>query len=341
MQNTRFFGPGAAAQVAAALALLITFSTGVKVGRHVADDVKRNPAYNTEHVAGPHFPYYLDQPVRSFALPAILREASAVSHVDGRRVAMVQDEKGIVFFYSLAEGRLGSEIHFAGNGDYEGLVVLETEAWVLRSDGTLFRIGTLTAADPVPAVFDTFLQSEDDTEGLAYDTAGNQLLIGLKEPPRLAGRRQKDKRAVFAFPLDGRSMSAAPFLLLDMQDLKRVYANQLPGAGSAAFDPRQVEDFMPADLAIHPVTGHIYHIAASGQLLVVSDRQGLIHFVRELPEQDFRQPEGISFDRRGNMFIVSEGGAGSATLSEFQYEPVARKAGAAGPTMKFGLLPGS
>ncbi len=325
MQDTRILGPNSVAQFAIALALLVTFTTGLIIGRHVVSENRISPGNTTVHISGPHFPYELDQPVRKLALPGILEEVSAVSYVDGNRLGMVQDERGSIFFCSIMDGHIMSEIPFASSGDFEGLVILDDEAWVLRSDGNLYQVSGLRQPDPTTRKVDTFLRGKDDTEGLAYDAIGKQLLVGLKEPPNLDGDRRMDKRAVFAYQLERNIMPESPFLLLDMGELKRVYTSQVSGNKPQKFDPERKEDFLPSDLALHPITGHIYHIAASGQLLVVSDRSGQIYFVRELPKDIFRQPEGISFDPRGNMFIVSEGAGSNGMLLEFQYRPTARK----------------
>ena len=325
MEKTKLIGPQHTAQLALALALLLTFSTGLKVGRHVANDFRMSKLNQAVVVSGPHFPYQLDEPVRKLALPPILAEASAISYVDGRNVALVQDERGTIYFFSLLKGEISREIPFAKKGDYEGLVVRENQAWVLRSDGDLYHVVDLYNDRPQTVKLETFLKSKDDTEGLSYDAAGGQLLIGLKEPPKLADGRVDKLRAVYAFDLEQQILKPTPFLLLDMKELQRVYNSQVQSEKALNFDPDKKKFFQPSDLAIHPVTGHLYHIAARGQLLVVSDRNGLIHFVRELPSSLFPQPEGISFDPRGNLFIVNEGAGGSGMLLEFTYEPLIKK----------------
>jgi uncharacterized protein YjiK len=325
MPKTKFINPKPVAQFAVALVLLVTFSSGLFMGRHVADEVRMSSGNGAGNISGPHFPYELEQPWRKLALPGELQEVSAISYVDGIRVAMVQDEQGTIFFCSFIDGHIMSKISFASTGDFEGLVILENEAWVLRSDGDLYQVSGLWRENPVITKVETLLKRGDDTEGLTYDAAEGQLLIGLKEPPSLGGERRKDKRAVFSYQLDRKFMSASPTMLLDMAELKRVYTSQVSGNKPEKFDPQRKTDFQPSDLAIHPITGHIYHIAAKGQLLVVSNRNGQIYFVRELPKKIFRQPEGISFDPDGNMLIVNEGAGSNGTLLEFRYQPSAPK----------------
>jgi uncharacterized protein YjiK len=321
MSKTKLLEPRTTAQLAIALALLITFSTGLFVGRHVDDDIRMSPDNAATRISGPHFPYKLNQASRKVALPNILQEVSAVSYVDGAQVGLVQDELGIIFFCSLLDGHVLREVPFASSGDFEGLVILDDEAWVLRSDGDLYQVSGLDQQNPVVNKIETFLKVRDDTEGLTYDAAGKQLLVSLKAAPSLNGVLNMDKRAVYAFQLAHNTMVESPYLLLDMAELKRVYSNQVSGNKPQTFNFLGENVFQPSDLAIHPITGHIYHIAAAGQLLVVSDRSGQIYFVRDLPKEIFRQPEGISFDPIGNMIIVSEGAGAKSMLFEFRYQP--------------------
>ena len=338
MQDTKILGSKILAQFVVALALLITFSTGLFVGRHVSSESMTNQGNTAVQVSGPHFPYELEQAIHKIELPEILREVSAISYIDRGRIGMVQDEQGTIFICSIIDGRIINQISFASGGDFEGLAILDNEAWVLRSDGDLFHVRGLGDANPLTIKVETPLGKKGDTEGLVYDELEKQLLIGLKQPPKLKGKRDKDKRAVFSYKLDRNFMSESPFLVLNMKEIKRVYSSQVVGNKSQQFNLKTKKGFHPSDLAIHPITGHIYHIAARGQLLVVSDRSGQIYFVRDLPKLIFRQPEGISFDPRGNMFIVSEGVGGNGMKFEFKYQPIARKVETDVLTPGFSLL---
>jgi uncharacterized protein YjiK len=338
MQSINLREINLAAHSALVLTLLVTFTTGLIVGRHITAESRESMTINEATISGPYFPYQLDSPIRMLSLPEQLKEVSAISFIDETRLAMIQDEEGIIFLCSRIDGHLIDKISFAGNGDYEGLVILDNEAWVLRSDGDLYHVSDVYGASPYAKKIETFLKSKDDTEGLSYDAFGHQLLIGLKEPPKLDGKRQLHKRAVFSYELQSNFMSATPFLLLDMNEIMHVYDKQMYADRKSKFDAGRKSDFQPSDLAIHPITGHIYHIAARGQLLVVSDRSGQIYYVRELPKAIFRQPEGITFDTRGTMFISNEGVSSNGTLLEFRFQPKPAKIEANKAAANFPLI---
>ena len=59
--------------------------------------------------------------------------------------------------------------------------------------------------------------------------------------------------------------------------------------------------------AKNPVTGEWFIVSAVNQLLVVADSNWTILNSYHLSGNDFNQPEGLAFDRDGNMYISNEG----------------------------------
>ena len=78
--------------------------------------------------------------------------------------------------------------------------------------------------------------------------------------------------------------------------------------------------FQPSGIAIHPITNHIYMIATAGKLLVVLSPEGEILGVEELDKDELKQPEGITFDQQGNMYISNEARGGKGNIMLFNYQ---------------------
>jgi len=64
--------------------------------------------------------YDFDKPSQTIVLPKILEEASGLTDISLTEVALVQDEKGIIFIFDLEKESITKRIPFAGDGDYEG-----------------------------------------------------------------------------------------------------------------------------------------------------------------------------------------------------------------------------
>jgi sugar lactone lactonase YvrE len=71
-------------------------------------------------------------------------------------------------------------------------------------------------------------------------------------------------------------------------------------------------------LAIHPIYGDIYIISSVGKLLIILNRHGKVQNVEELDPKLFRQPEGICFSPKGDMFISNEGQGGKGYIVKFK-----------------------
>jgi DNA-binding beta-propeller fold protein YncE len=80
-----------------------------------------------------------------------------------------------------------------------------------------------------------------------------------------------------------------------------------------------IDKFMPAGLAVQPVTGYIFIISAVGNSLVVVNRDGNLLYAEKLEKKKFRQPEGICFSSDGKaLFISNEGQEKAGNIQIFR-----------------------
>ena len=77
--------------------------------------------------------------------------------------------------------------------------------------------------------------------------------------------------------------------------------------------------FNPSGIAIHPITKEIYILSAEGNTLIVVDHEGRLNYAIHLKKSLFKQPEGITFDSKGTMYISNEGHGEKATIKSFKY----------------------
>jgi len=240
--------------------------------------------------------------------------------------ALIDDEKGAIFFYDLKNNKVVSTVHFAPKGDWEDLVVGNDTAFALKSDGTLVEITSLkdNGKEVVKQTFRTGLSKDNDTEGLCYDRKNSRLLIACKNKPGLknSSEKYKGKKAIYAFDLNTKRLLDTPVFLIDEAKVEsHIFAMQknLIRKFMKVFQIEAKNTFQPAGIAIHPLTDDIYVISASGNILVVLNQKGDILKSVKLPSSIFIQPEGITFDPSGNLFVSNEGKAGKGTVLKFLY----------------------
>src|SRR5690606_19277519 len=78
--------------------------------------------------------------IRKWDMPESLEEISGIHYLSKDRIACVQDEQGIIFIFNLDTDLVEKKINFAKAGDYEGLAIVDSTAYVLESNGKLHVI---------------------------------------------------------------------------------------------------------------------------------------------------------------------------------------------------------
>ena len=77
--------------------------------------------------------------------------------------------------------------------------------------------------------------------------------------------------------------------------------------------------FSPSGIAIHPITKNIFIISSVGKMVVEFTSEGKLQKIYSLNYSYFKQPEGISFDEKGNLYISNEAKGGKANILKFNY----------------------
>ena len=251
--------------------------------------------------------YDLKQPTRIARLPKSLREASDVTAVSATEIAMVQDEKGIIYLYDFNVDKVTQKFKFGPKGDFEGIALANDTMYVLKSDGTLYKIAHWR--QDTQAVHTSLNLPTANNEGLCFDPVSGKLLISPKSQWKKQMGGGKHKRPIFAFdPVIGK-LSAEPIFVLhtdEMVTFAHTHHLTLPGKWSRKGNFKEKLQFRPAAIAVHPVTGQIFIISARDRVMLSFDREGQITGLSVLDDELFLQPEGLAFLPDGTMIVVNE-----------------------------------
>ncbi len=264
----------------------------------------------------PPFPYHLNNPDAAFSMPSELKEISGLSLTgNAGMIAAVNDEKGIIYLLDKSDGQIKSRIEFRDEGDYEGIEIVGHNAWVIKSNGTLYHVENYEQPNPEVKSYKSFLSKENDVEGLAYDPTNNRLLIGCKGKGHDQSGAPLNK-AIYAFDLQTKTMSDEPAFLLTLPALKDFLEKNGGARADKLMDdvlmPQEASlKFSPSGIAVHPKTGDIYITSARGNSLLVLNSSGEILHIEHLKKSVHAQPEGICFDTDGTLYISNEGLDGS------------------------------
>lgn len=270
-----------------------------------------------------HFFYDLEAPDARYKLPSYLEEISGLSYYGKGKIACVQDEKAFIYVLNLEQEKIIKKYDFGSDADYEDIAVVDKTAYVLRNNGHIYRVKNFKKKDRKVKKYETPLSEKNDTEGMAYDLLSNSLLIACKGSPSIKKEKPYEGyKAVYKFDLEKEKLDKDPHFLIDLERLDsyidRNGFNRL--SVKVAKRLRLIESetsFQPSGLAIHPVYGDIYIISSVGKLLIILNRYGKVQNVEELDPKLFRQPEGICFSPKGDMFISNEGQGGKGYILKF------------------------
>jgi uncharacterized protein YjiK len=227
---------------------------------------------------------------QKWELPKELEEVSGIAWIRDSLVAAVQDEDGIIFIYDLAGSRVIREISFGEKGDYEGISLVDSTAYVLRSDGVLFEVEYFLKPNPRTTKIETGIQKNLDAEGLCYDPSGNRLLIAVKD------HTGENFKPVYAFNLATKKLEKEPALRINFDDPVFLILDQR----------RNHKLMRPSEINIHPLTGEYYILEGVIPKLLILDSQGNSRQLHVLDREQFPQAEGLTFSPNGDLYISNE-----------------------------------
>lgn len=233
---------------------------------------------------------------QTWELPNDLKEVSGIAFLEPHHIACVQDEEGVIFIYDLQSSSIEKEIEFAGSGDYEGITLDGNTAYVLNSDGTIYRIKDFLGEATIES-FETAFDSKNDLEGLFFDPKEKQLLLA----PKVRGLESKDHNGIYALDINSMTLNKEPILTMTFKE--KIF-DDLDGNDRS-------RSFYPSEVIRHPKTGKFLILEANKPHLLILNRDGDAEALHRLDPNIFPQPEGLTFDAQGNLYISSEGSPGT------------------------------
>lgn len=267
-------------------------------------------AFSCKNVAQYKSPagYAFNKPEK-FIMNQALHEISGITFIEGKKdtIFAIEDEKGKLFSITLGSETL-SHVKFAKKGDFEDVTVLNNNTVsVLRSDGSLFLFPvTEIGKEKIDSLheYDNILP-EGEYEGLAGEDGKLYALC-----KNCMADNEKAEVSVYSMSQDsGKILTVSGSFKIDLSPIK---PEDIKGKGKGKFHP--------SGLAKNPVTHEWFIISSVNKLLLVLDEQWKIKEYYPLDPSLFKQPEGIAFNSRGDVYISNEGGEGDANILLFRYQ---------------------
>ena len=250
--------------------------------------------------------YDINKPEK-FVMNSSLKEISGITFIKGKEDVMyaIEDEAGKLFSVTPGSDKL-SHSKFGKKGDYEDVTILNDNlVTVLRSDGSLFTFSVNEIGkEKIDSVkeYENILP-EGEYEGLFADSTN--LIALCKNCPD-----DKQKKEVSVYTLQhvhGDSLTITNTFKVDISIIQPK-------------DENGKEKFHPSGIAKNPVTHEWYIISSVNKLLLILDEQWKAKDYYPLDPSLFKQPEGITFNSKGDLYISNEGGEGDANILLFRFQ---------------------
>lgn len=240
--------------------------------------------------------YDLSKPDR-MAVDHDLREISGIAFRPGedKLLYAIEDEHGRI--YRVEPGKPGSPYtKFNSRGDYEDIAIAGSQAFVLRSDGSIYEV-PLSETGPETKATKAYekILPEAEYEGM-YSPDPSSLIVLCKKCPG-----DKEKKEVSAYRLSisaDNTLSVSSVFKISIED---------PYIKDESARPK----FNPSAIAFNPADQQWYIISSVNKLLLILDLDFKLSKAYRINPEIFPQPEGLAFDSKGNLYISNEGSDGS------------------------------
>ncbi|WP_173021402.1 SdiA-regulated domain-containing protein [Lewinella sp. W8] len=253
------------------------------------------------------FPFNFEKPDQLVGLPSQLNEISGLAPWSETEVLGVQDEDGELFVINTVSGTITKEFRFGKDRDYEGVARQEDTLYVLEVDGDVHRFVLEDGKREYDAEkLETPFSYRNDLEGICYDSESQQLLMTPKAQELNPAEADQNRRGIYAYQPQTGELAPQPLYYIDEYEV-----------GEAIYGKRSRYIIKPSGIAVDPLSGNVYVISSVGHIMLVINRESQLLHIELLPPKMFPQPEGITFNDAGDLFISSEGRGGEAKLATF------------------------
>lgn len=248
--------------------------------------------------------YDLENPV-IIHLKSTLDEISGIAYyAKDSSLFAINDEQGIIYKIMMDEKIKINQWKFSDSGDFEDLVLVNDIFYVLQSNGNIHAIRFFGKDSVRVQLYEIPLNGINNFETLYFDSQANQLVLLCKN---CAGSGKQQSPA-YGFQLSDHSFSTLPLFSIDH------------AAISSMLQQENVK-FKPSAAAIHPLTGQLFILSSVEKILCITGIDGKVSLTTRLPEKFFKQPEGITFSPRGDLYISNESAeVGSSNVLVYRYK---------------------
>lgn len=246
-----------------------------------------------------------------------LKEISGLSFANNSLYTH-NDEKGILYELNPRNGKILTTQKFGKDADYEGVEVLNDNAYIISSKGNLL---IFNLKNQETKHIKTPFSHRNNVEGLCFNTPNTNALLIACKGKTLHGKSSNTSKAIYLYDIEKQQLEKTPFVKITPHRLVSFFKNQYADSSLLKHQKKQLKyrltAFAPSGIAVHPKTGQLFILSARGSLLLLLNDRKEIDNLIFLDEKLLPQPEGICFDNDNNLYISTEGKYNNAKIVKY------------------------
>jgi len=251
-----------------------------------------------------------------------LTEISGITFLNDSVVLAVADEEGELFYYNLKQNKVIKKQAFGPPDDYEDLVKVGNDLYIVVSNGLIHHIKNFSSAKPRLNSFKTPLKGKNNIEGIAYDEKNKRLLLSAKDNGLDDNVKTKE---IYAFDLASGKFNSSPVYTINIEDIESQFKGDALEESSkkllkALGNENMNKIFRPSAITIKPSTNEVFVLSSINNLIAVISPSGELSKIIPLIGKSFKQPEGIAFSPDGSLYISNEGKTGQGNIIKLTHE---------------------
>jgi hypothetical protein len=237
-----------------------------------------------------------------------LKEISGIFWLNDSTMIAQNDESGKIFTINLRHKDQVTypSIQFGPKDDYEDIVIVDSTAYLLISNGQIVKVpGYANGVDVDGTIVASEGGTKNEFEAMYYDKDIHSIVLLCK-----SCHKEKDEiRTAFRFDLASQTLIDTPYYTININDVRKKLKDNRA-------------EFFPSAAAIHPIQHKLYIVSSIGKILVITDTKGNVEQALPISGAMFNQPEGLTFAANGDLYISNEMGAeDQATILKFVFKP--------------------
>lgn len=255
-------------------------------------------------------------------LPSDLKEISGISFLSDDVVLAIQDELGVLYQYNLKDKKIIKQLEFGKPDDYEDLVRVNNDVYIVISNGTIIQIKNFQAANPEIKKYKTALTKENDIEGLTYEPKKNRLLLAAKANGMDSDENTKE---IYAFDLASMQLISTPAYSIRLDEIESYFKGDALVESSKKFlkalGNRNIDKvFKSSAITVNPQSNQIFVLSSINNLIAVLTPEGKLDKIIQFEGKAHKQPEGLAFTEGRKLFVSNEAGKkGKGNIIELEY----------------------